>query len=192
MSTRRTRARAAAMIANVLEKDDFTTSADEVKNTNETAVEEKKEACGEKDDAPTGSTTAANESKRDFNEILKERKLFDNSTSGFRPFADIWSLNSQELKTVENRVLHLETGNLYSKSTELEMLKMKTAKLLYQQRKRYKMVEAIKNEGAASNLDLGENKKTDGRLKESTQKAEAFKCKQECTTDVEMVVPLNI
>nr|XP_036220167.1 uncharacterized protein LOC106624624 [Bactrocera oleae] len=187
MSTRRTRARAAAMIANVLEKDDFTTSADEVKNTNETAVEEKKEACGEKDDAPTGSTTAANESKRDFNEILKERKLFDNSTSGFRPFADIWSLNSQELKTVENRVLHLETGNLYSKSTELEMLKMKTAKLLYQQRKRYKMVEAIKNEGAASNLDLGENKKTDGRLKESTQKAEAFKCKQECTTDVEML-----
>ncbi|XP_011199448.2 uncharacterized protein LOC105223416 isoform X1 [Bactrocera dorsalis] len=160
MSTRRTRARAAAIMANVLERDDFTTSADEAKSSNEIAVEGKKEACDVKDDVPTGSTTAENESKRDFNEILKERKIFDNSTSGFRPFADIWSLNSQELKTVENKVPHLETGELFNKSNKLEMLKMKTARLLYQQRK---------------------------RPEESAQQEDAFKCKQECNTDVEML-----
>ncbi|XP_039962878.1 uncharacterized protein LOC120776366 [Bactrocera tryoni] len=160
MSTRRTRARAAAIMANVLERDDFTTSADEAKTSNETPVEGNKEDCDEKDDVPTGSTTAENESKRDFNEILKERKIFVNSTSGFRPFPDIWSLNSEELKTVENKEPHLETGELFNKSSKLELLKMQTAKLIYQQRK---------------------------KPEESTQQAEAFKCKQEYSTDVEML-----
>ncbi|CAD7003568.1 unnamed protein product [Ceratitis capitata] len=143
MSTRRTRARAAAMIANVLEKDEFPDvemkEGESKKSTDGT--EEAVKVVGNNTD------TTTKESKRDFDEILQERTVFDNSTNGFNPFPDIWSLNGQELKVVENKVPHLETSDLFSKSAKLEILKKKASELLNQQKLKSHVIEvAIKQE----------------------------------------------
>ncbi|XP_067646125.1 uncharacterized protein [Eurosta solidaginis] len=142
MSTRRTRARAAAMIADVLERDAIELKGEkvevdaEVKKSNDATENSKKqEDSAEKD--------ATQDTKLDFNAMIQERKVFDNRTCGFNPFPDIWSVKEEDLKIVEDKVPHLETGILFEKSAKLEFLKLQNAKLLNQQNLKYKIAQEV-------------------------------------------------
>ncbi|XP_053956621.1 uncharacterized protein LOC128862176 [Anastrepha ludens] len=194
MSTRRTRARAAAMIANVLEKDEIMSNEEkeeDIKKSDQLTEEVKESVCDTSE-----ATATINETKRDFNEILNERKVFSNSTSGFNPFPDIWSLNGQELKTIENNVPHLETSTLFNKSAKLEVLKTNSIKLLNEQKLKYKMLEErrqqIRNAKAIIRAEeaqkFGKNKETgkEGSMQETSASAETNKDKTESFTDLEM------
>ncbi|XP_036336350.1 uncharacterized protein LOC118746611 [Rhagoletis pomonella] len=188
MSTRRTRARAAAMIANVMEQDEFASNEvkeEDTKKSNEPTEEVKKEACDENDVAAT-STAAESETKRDFKETLNERKVFDNSTSGFNPFPDIWSMNGQELKTIEKNVPHLETGNLFNKSSKLEMLKTKSVELVNEQRVKYAILEETRLKRGFELAKQTEIKVEADDTPKDSYSSEANKVRKESTTDLEM------
>lgn len=168
MSTRRTRARAAAMIANVMEQEDEERDEDAKKTTEQTEI--KQEVCDEKDVAET-STAGESEIKRDFKETLNERKVFDNSTSGFNPFPDIWCLNGQELKTIEKNVPHLETGNLFNKSSKLELLKTKSVELLNEQKVKYAILEEARlKRGLEMAKKIEENQQTEVKMEGYTER----------------------
>ncbi|XP_022215440.2 uncharacterized protein LOC111069610 isoform X2 [Drosophila obscura] len=114
---RRTRIRAAAMVANAMLSDmdrsmrsgrrspPTTSSAahSEPEEESQTEREREPEPMAESVSEPAKSPSpeaAMNPEKRSFGDLLDTRTKFSNETSGFKAFADIWSFEKEELQDV--------------------------------------------------------------------------------------------
>ncbi|XP_050742725.1 uncharacterized protein LOC108035337 isoform X2 [Drosophila biarmipes] len=135
---RRTRIRAAAMVANAM-LSDMDRSIRGGRRSNSPASSEAKSEAQAEDDAhstvnvepsrpPSRKEAAASEEKRTINDLMEARTKYSNETGGFKAFADIWSFEKEELQNVASEVNNLmECSSVLNKFKNLKTLKMTAA-----------------------------------------------------------------
>ncbi|KAL7733254.1 hypothetical protein ACLKA6_004759 [Drosophila palustris] len=133
---RRTRIRAAAVVANAMITDMDRAMRSGRRSPDATPDKERE---NEKEQEPATETVTAPEPEpenpppeqpcpqmRSFGEMLESQAKYNNETNGFRAFADIWSFEKDELISVENDNKLLESNTLLSKFRNLQGLKKRT------------------------------------------------------------------
>ncbi|EDW73470.2 uncharacterized protein Dwil_GK16634 [Drosophila willistoni] len=180
---RRTRKRAAAMVANAMISDmdrslrsgrRTSPPADTPTNASQSAA--LSTVIKQEKTSRTPSPTQEAEqkylpppAKRSFVELLEARTKYSNETTGFKAFADIWSYETNELKNVENNGddggnLLMESSSLLSKFKRLQNLK--------------NISDADQSAGQLSMHDSN-----DDESRESQEKAKVVVIKQELISD---------
>ncbi|KAH8365633.1 hypothetical protein KR093_002887 [Drosophila rubida] len=135
-SGRRTRVRAAAVVANAMITDMDRTmrsgrrspglnSAGVIADTEEKEVERvEPQLNSELHVKPT--IEAPNLQQRSFNEVLQAQAKYSNETNGFKVFADIWNFEKNEPLSADNDNKLMESNTLLSKFRNLQGLKKRT------------------------------------------------------------------
>lgn len=133
---RRTRVRAAAMIANAMLSDMDRSVRCGRRSSSPYAIEAKQELESELEASPqieppkpsTPKEATIKEEKQTIGDLMEARTKFSNETSGFKAFADIWSFEKEELQNVESKGNTLmECSSVLSKFRNLRALKQNAA-----------------------------------------------------------------
>ncbi|XP_017072208.1 uncharacterized protein LOC108108620 isoform X2 [Drosophila eugracilis] len=134
---RRTRIRAAAMVANAMLSDmdrSMRTGRRSSSQESETKSDSKSDVEGQLNiksvlsQPPPPKEPAATDEKRTISDLMKARTKFSNETGGFKAFADIWSFEKEELQNVASEGNNLmECSSVLSKFRNLKTLKMSAA-----------------------------------------------------------------
>ncbi|XP_034482757.1 uncharacterized protein LOC117788190 isoform X2 [Drosophila innubila] len=127
---RRTRIRAAAVVANAMITDMDRTMRSG-RRSPDVAPEEEQPATESpqstpEPELPNPPPEQPSPQKRSFGEMLEAQAKYSNETDGFRSFADIWSFEKDELISLENDNKLLESNTLLSKFRNLQGLKQRT------------------------------------------------------------------
>nr|XP_016934732.1 uncharacterized protein LOC108013392 isoform X2 [Drosophila suzukii] len=135
---RRTRIRAAAMVANAMLSDmdrsirggrrSSSPATSEAKSDPQPEVEAPSTVNVGPARSPSPKEAAASDEKRTINDLMEARTKYSNETGGFKAFADIWSFEKEELQNVASEVNNLmECSSVLSKFKNLKTLKMTAA-----------------------------------------------------------------
>nr|NP_648972.2 uncharacterized protein Dmel_CG7692, isoform A [Drosophila melanogaster]AAF49353.2 uncharacterized protein Dmel_CG7692, isoform A [Drosophila melanogaster] len=135
---RRTRVRAAAMVANAMLSDmDRSVRGGRRSSSPETShhqfhtqpvVEEQPKIAVQPPKQLCLQETSARVEKRTISELMESRPKFTNETVGFKPIADIWSFKKEELQNVvEDSSSMIECSSILNKFKILKALKMAKA-----------------------------------------------------------------
>ncbi|KAH8398889.1 hypothetical protein KR222_010959 [Zaprionus bogoriensis] len=135
---RRTRIRAAAIVANAMISDMDRTMRSGRRSPTATAtagdnsVEEEEEATSTAPQVATETTTSTaapkepSEPKRSFCDVLQAQAKYSNETNGFKAFSDIWSFEKDKLISVDKNNELMESNSLLSKFKSLQGLRQRT------------------------------------------------------------------
>uniref|UniRef100_A0A6P4FAF4 Uncharacterized protein LOC108049408 isoform X2 n=1 Tax=Drosophila rhopaloa TaxID=1041015 RepID=A0A6P4FAF4_DRORH len=134
---RRTRIRAAAMVANAM-LSDMDRSMRGGRRSSSRASSEASDPQPDLDaqpvpkvespQPPSTKESAASDEKRTIGDLMEARTKFSNETGGFKAFADIWSFEKEELQNVASEGNNLmECSSMLSKFKNLKNLKMTAA-----------------------------------------------------------------
>ncbi|KAH8319531.1 hypothetical protein KR067_012712 [Drosophila pandora] len=133
---RRTRVRAAAMVANAMLSDMDRSVRCGRRSSSPYAIEAKQESESEPEESPptepqrppTPKEVTIKEEKQTIGDLMEARTKFSNETSGFKAFADIWSFEKEELQNVQSKGNTLmECSSVLSKFKNLRALKQNAA-----------------------------------------------------------------
>jgi len=130
---RRTRIRAAAMVANAMLSDmdrsirggrrSSSPATSEAKSDPQPEVEAPSTVNVGPARSPSPKEAAASDEKRTINDLMEARTKYSNETGGFKAFADIWSFEKEELQNVASEVNNLmECSSVLSKFKNLKTL----------------------------------------------------------------------
>ncbi|EDV39738.1 uncharacterized protein Dana_GF10168 [Drosophila ananassae] len=135
---RRTRVRAAAMVANAMLSDMDRSVRCGRRSSSPYAIEAKQESESEPEPEappptepqrpPTPKEVTIKEENQTIDDLMEARTKFSNETSGFKAFADIWSFEKEELQNVQSKGNTLmECSSVLSKFKNLRALKQNAA-----------------------------------------------------------------
>ncbi|XP_017111963.1 uncharacterized protein LOC108135647 isoform X1 [Drosophila elegans] len=135
---RRTRIRAAAMVANAMLSDmdrsmrggrrSSSPETSEAKSDLELEFKTQPEIEGKPSQPASPKEAAVSEEKRTISDLMEARTKFSNETGGFKAFADIWSFEKEELQNVASEGNNLmECSSVLSKFKNLKNLKLTAA-----------------------------------------------------------------
>ncbi|KAH8361545.1 hypothetical protein KR084_007625 [Drosophila pseudotakahashii] len=135
---RRTRIRAAAMVANAMLSDmdrsvrggrrSSSPASSEDKSDPHPEIDNEPEINVESVKPPSPNEAAASDEKRTISDLMEARTKYSNETGGFKAFADIWSFEKEELQNVASEGNNLmECSSVLSKFKNFKSLKMTAA-----------------------------------------------------------------
>ncbi|XP_017004284.3 uncharacterized protein [Drosophila takahashii] len=135
---RRTRIRAAAMVANAMLSDmdrsvrggrrSSSPASSEDKSEPHQEIDKEQEINVEPAKPPSPNEAAASDERRTISDLMEARTKYSNETGGFKAFADIWSFEKEELQNVASEGNNLmECSSVLSKFKNFKSLKMTAA-----------------------------------------------------------------
>ncbi|XP_017059066.1 uncharacterized protein LOC108099914 isoform X2 [Drosophila ficusphila] len=135
---RRTRVRAAAMVANAMLSDmDRSVRSGRRSSSPETSearsdphheTERNMDTEVKLPQPPSPKEAAASQDEHTISELMEARPKFSNETPGFKPFSDIWSFEKEELQNVTSEGHNLmECSSVLSKFKKLKQLRIAAA-----------------------------------------------------------------